>query len=184
MAIISRLPITPFEEMTPAQQAAWNMIAGPRDGNVNGPFPAWIRMPELCKEIQDVSDILRTHTTFDKSVFEMIVLITARAFNARYMWSTHCKFALKSGLTQETIDAINASERPVLDDPTVQLIHDVAFEIAHGHLLPMELFKQAEETLGYDRLTEISTDVGFYLMIASVLNTYDVQPMSADYPLA
>ena len=178
MAIISRLPTPAFEEMTPAQQAAWNMIAAPRDGNVNGPFPAWIRMPELCKEIQDVSDILRSNTTFDKAVFEMIVLVTARAFNAKYMFATHCKFALKSGVSRETIDAINEGKRPVFDNEETELVYDVAYEIANGHLLPLEIYNKAVEKFGYNRLTEISTDVGFYLMIASVLNTYDVRPMA------
>ena len=181
---MSRLPLPVYEELTPEQQNAFRMIAGQRDGVVNGPFPAWIRMPALCKEIQDVSDILRTNTTLKKTVFEMLTLIVARAFNSGYMWGAHAGFAVELGLPQAVIDDINTGRRPMLEDPEDQLIFDVAYEIAAGRPVPIDIYTKAVEILGYERLTEVATDVGFYLMIACVSNTYDVQPTSGALPLA
>ena len=180
---MSRLPPLVYDELSPEQQNAFQMIAGPRDGVVNGPFPAWVRTPALCKEIQDVSDILRTNTTLKKTIFELITLVVARAFNTGYMCGAHAGFAVKLGLPQAVIDDINSGRRPTLEDPEDQLIFDVAHAIAGGKLLPMELYNKAVEVLGYERLTEVVTDVGFYLMIASVLNTYDVQQTPGTQPL-
>ena len=172
------MPPLVYEDLSSEQQKAFQLITSPRDGIVDGPFHAWIRTPALCKEIQDVSNILRTNTTLKKSVFELITLIVARAFNTGYMWGAHAGFAIKLGISQEVIDDINAGRRPTLDDPEDQLIFDVAHELAGGKLFPVDIYERAVDVLGYERLTEVATDVGFYLMIASVLNTYDIQPAS------
>lgn len=180
----SRLPELVYENLSPAQQKAYQMIAGPREGVVNGPFPAWIRTPELCTRIQSVSDILRSNTSLKKAMFEIITVVVARAFSANYMWGAHVSFAMRNGIPKEIIDDINSGKRPVFEDKTDQLIYDISYQLAHGKLLDENLYNEAVEKLGYEVLTEIATDVGFYLMIACVLNTYDVTSNPNSIPLA
>jgi 4-carboxymuconolactone decarboxylase len=169
--------------LTPEQQKAYQLIAEPRDGVVNGPFPAWIRIPELCISIQAVSDILRTKSNLKPYMFETITLIVARKYNANYMWGAHAGFAVKAGLSQGVVDDINHGRKPVFQDEKDQLIFDVADCLAAGRLLPQDLYGKAVETLGIELLVEVSTDVGFYIMIATVLNTFDVPQTPGALPL-
>ena len=181
---MSRLPPLIYEELTSEQQKAYQMIAGPRDGVVNGPFPAWIRTPELCERIQGVSDILRTKTNLKKYMFEMITLVVARKLNAGYMWGAHSGFAVRDGLPQSIIDDINLGRKPVFEDQSDQVIFDVADYLAASKQLPQDVYDRAAALLGIDLLIEVSTDVGFYIMIATVLNTFNVLPTEGTLPLA
>jgi 4-carboxymuconolactone decarboxylase len=181
---MSRLPPLVYEELTPDQQKAFQLIAGPRDGVVNGPFPAWIRLPKLCLSIQSVSDILRTQTNLKPCMFEVITLVVARGYNAGYMWGAHAGFAMKHGLPERIVDDINHGRHPAFADPRDQVIFDVAECLAAGKLLPGKLYDNAIELLGVELLIEVSTDVGFYNMIATVLNTFDVEQKPETIPLA
>lgn len=178
----SRLPELKYEDMTPDQQKAYDLIRSTRP-NVNGPFPAWIRNPELCFRIQGVSDVLRSNSTLGKRTFEMLVIVVARHKNAKYMWGAHANFAIKAGLPEKIVDDINSGVRPVFDTEKEQIIYDVADTLAASKLLPQDIYDKAVEILGYDVLIEVATDVGFYDMIAMILNTFDVQPLPDTIPL-
>lgn len=178
----SRLPELKYEDMSPDQQKAYDLIRSTRP-NVNGPFPAWIRNPELCFRIQGVSDVLRTNSTLGKKMFEVITIVVGRHKNAAYMWGAHARFAMNAGLPESIVDDINSGRRATFEDEREQVIYDVADTLAAGKLLPQELYDKAVELLGYDVLIEVATDVGFYDMIAMVLNTFDVQPLPGTIPL-
>lgn len=179
----SRLPELAYSDMTPEQQKAYDLIASTRNGNVNGPFPAWIRNPLLCERIQGVSDVLRSGSTLGKRLFETVTIVVARRKNAAYMWGAHSGFAIKAGLPESIVDDINCGRRPVFETAREQIVFEVADVLACGKLLPIELYEKAVEILGYDVLIEVATDVGFYDMIATVLNTFDVQPLPGSIPL-
>lgn len=179
----SRMPEIAYEDLTAEQKKAYDLIASTRNGNVNGPFPAWIRIPELCFSIQGVSDILRSNTSFDKRIFEMITIVVARHYCAGYMWAAHSRFAIKAGLSEKIVDEINSGIRPQFASFQEQIIFDVADTLAAGKLLPIDTYEDAVDILGYDKLIEVATDVGFYSMIAAVLNTFDVQPTENSIPL-
>ena len=179
----SRLPELKYEDMTPEQQKAYDLIGSTRNGNVNGPFPAWIRNPELCFRIQSVSDVLRSNSTLGKQLFEAVTIVVARHMNAKYMWGAHSGFAMKAGLPEQIVDDINSGRKAVFPTEKEQLVYEVADTLAAGQTLPIELYNRAVEVLGYDVLIEVATDVGFYDMIACVLNTFDVQPLPGTLPL-
>ena len=180
---MSRLPSLVYEKLNADQKKAYDLVAGPRNGIVNGPFPAWIRKPDLCISIQKVSDILRTNTNLKKYMFETITLVVARHFDARYMWGAHSGFAIAAGLPKNIVDDINNSRRPAFDDEKDQLIFDISDCLASGQLLPQDLYDKSVELLGIDLLIEISTDVGFYIMIAIVLNTFNICQTPSTLPL-
>lgn len=180
---MSRLPPLIYEELSPEQQRAFQLIAGPRDGVVNGPFPAWIRLPELCERIQSVSDILRSKTTLKPYIFETLTIIVARWFNAGYMWGAHAGFAIKCGLPESIVDDINNNRHPVFEDDQDQIIFDVANILVTGKLLPIDIYNRAVEMLGIETLIEVVTDIGFYNMIATVLNTFDVEQKPDTIPM-
>jgi len=181
---MSRLPPLVYEELTPEQQKAFDAIAGPRDGVVDGPFPAWIRLPELCMSIQGVSDILRSKTNLKLYMFETITLVVARRYSAGYMWGAHAAFALRHGLPESIVDDINNGRRALFDDPQDQVIFDVADALAAGKLLPRDLYDRAVDLLGIELLIEVSSDTGLYGMIATLLNTFDIRQKPGTIPLA
>src|ERR1700746_2226026 len=102
----------PLDKMTPAQRTVADAImSGPR-GRMSGPFNAWLRSPELADRLQKVGEYVRFHTSLDKRVNEMAVLMTAQAWGAQYEWYAHAPLAIKAGLDPAVVKAIGAGRKP------------------------------------------------------------------------
>src|ERR1700760_3649866 len=98
-----RFPEIPLDKMTPQQRAVADAImSGPRQ-RMSGPFNAWLRSPELADRLQKVGEYVRFHTSLDKRLNEMAILMTAQHWGASYEWYAHAPLAAKAGLAPETI---------------------------------------------------------------------------------
>ena len=73
-----RFPDIPRDQMTPAQQRAYDAIAGGPRGGVRGPFGALLRSPELADRTQKLGEYLRFSSSLPPRLNEMAILINAR----------------------------------------------------------------------------------------------------------
>ena len=106
--------LTPLESLSldDRQKEILDAIkAGPR-GGIRGPFPAWIRSPELADRGQKLGEYCRFNTSFEPRLAELAIIVCARYWTAQYEWYAHAPLARKGGLSQDVIDAIAAKQRP------------------------------------------------------------------------
>ena len=107
-----RFPEIPLDEMTPAQRAVADaIISGPRQ-RMSGPFNAWLRSPELADRLQKVGEYVRFHTSLDKRLNEMAIIMTAQYWGSQYEWFAHAPMAIKAGLDSTAIAAIGGGRKP------------------------------------------------------------------------
>jgi 4-carboxymuconolactone decarboxylase len=180
---MSRLPDLQVENLTAEQKRIYDEIAGVRHGVVRGPFPIWLRIPELADRANHLGNVLRAKGKLDKRLFELMVLIIARRWSAQYEWYAHAKAALEAGLSPETVEAIQHRRRPESLCEDEQLIYEVITEIADTGTLSESSYDRALAALGLDLLIELITAAGFYTMIALVLNAFDAPVPTGDQPL-
>src|SRR5512147_3041166 len=109
---MSRLPVLQLQDLTAEQKRIYDEIARVRNGVVRGPFPIWLRNPELADRANQFGNVLRMQGKLEKRLFELMVLIVARHWSAQYEWFSHAKAALNAGLSPEIVDAIQNSRRP------------------------------------------------------------------------
>src|SRR5712672_4056076 len=111
---MTRIPIIERADMN-AEQARVYDAAKQSSGIVGGPYLAYIRLPKLFEACQEIRGCLATGP-LSRREQQIVNLVVARHWNARYPWFAQARGALAVGLDQAVIDAINARKTPDLPD--------------------------------------------------------------------
>ncbi len=181
---MSRLPALQLEQLTAEQKRIYDEIAQVRHGVVRGPFPIWLRIPELADHANQFGNVLRISGKLEKRLFELMVLIVARHWSAQYEWFAHAKSALAAGLSPDVVGAIQDRRQPEFVRKDEQLIYEIVSEIVESRTLSQASYDHALAALGHDLFIELVTAAGFYTMIAMVLNVFDAPVPTGERPLA
>ncbi len=168
-----RLKLLSPSEMNAAQKETYEeSIAGKR-GAPPAPMMAWLNSPEMARHATRLGEVLRFDTIFPPKLSEIAILVTARHWTAHYEWYAHKRLALKGGMDPKIIDDIRDRRTPVFDDPTGQMIYDVAKALHEGHGVPKPLYDAAVEVLSLRGVVEIIGLCGYYTMVSMTLNTFE-----------
>jgi 4-carboxymuconolactone decarboxylase len=170
------------EDLTPEQKQVAAAIAGTRGGVVRGPFAIWLRNPPLAAAADRLGTALR-QGSLDKRLFELMVLIVARHYTAQYAWYAHAKQGLEAGLSSAVVDAIRERRKPEFARDDERLIYDVVSEMNDTRTLSQPTYDRAIAALGLDRTIELITAIGFYTMVAIMLNGFDAPVPGGERPL-
>ena len=173
---MARIDPIPMDQMTPDQRRLNDEIAGSRGGGpAKGPFALWLRTPELAEHANAFGSYLRHGTTVPQRLVELAVLVVARTYTAQYEWYVHVRRAIEVGLDEAIIDEIRHRRRPDFKDPKEALVYDMTLEIVEQRQLGDTLYASAKETFGEPALVELIALIGFYVMIAVFLNSFQVE---------
>src|ERR1700730_7228771 len=122
---MARIAAVKKEELTARQQQVYDDIMRSRPrSSLTGPFSVWIHTPDIAEHADRLVNCFRVAPKLDRRLIELIILMLCRDATAKYAWSVHEPLALKEGLTQETIDAIRARQRPDFKRDDERLIYD------------------------------------------------------------
>ena len=121
---MTRISILSPDDMNDEQRAV--VDASKASGKPHrGPFWAYIRNPKLMQNVQNLGACI-ADSTLSAREQQIVILTVARFWGANYPWAVQCRNALKVGLTQEEIDAINARGALPTDDKRELLAHRIA----------------------------------------------------------
>jgi 4-carboxymuconolactone decarboxylase len=162
------------DALSPDQQGVYDaIVAGPR-GTVPAPFHIFLQSAPLADCVQQLGSLLRYGTGLPPRLSELAILITARHWGAEYELSVHVSEARKAGLAEETIAAVCAGRRPALEGDDA-LVHDFASTLYASGDVPDELFAAAVARFGRKTVVELASILGYYSMLAIVLNLFRVK---------
>ena len=180
---MTRIEILKPEDMNEAQRSVYD-AAEASGGPVGGPYYAYIRIPELMCQAQSLRACLHGGPLSGRER-QIINLVIARHWGAKYPWVAQVRGSLAVGLEQEIIDAINVNDAPRLDDPREQAVYSVARELLAGHALSDATYAAAEESLGLEDLVAAVASVGQFAMTCCTANAFEIDPpVDAPTPLA
>lgn len=177
-----RMPPLADDQMNETQkQAVADMLAGPR-GKVDAPYWAIMRSPGLMAAMQQAGAYFRFQCQLDKRLTELAILLTARSWTQQFVWDFHAPLAVKAGVKSASVEAIAEARRPLglADDEAV--VYDFAAEILANKSVSDATYARALALLGETGVMDILGIVGFYSMMATVLNVARV-PLDNDRPL-
>ncbi len=160
--------------MTERQRAVADEIAaGPR-GSLKGPFLVLIHNPELASCVQAVGEHLRFGTTIPKTLIELAILVVAHRWHCEYEWFAHARIAREAGLTAEIISELAIGKMPEPMNADEALVHRFSVETAWDGRPGDVALDRAEERFGRPAVLDLIAIVGYYTMLAMVLNAAQV----------
>ena len=157
-----RIPLPDLKQLdTEQQRVADEVASGPRK-EVRGPMHVWLHSPELASRAQKLGEFLRWGTTLDARISELVILLTARHYDCRYMWNNHVGLALKAGLAQGVIDAIDGGAAPSFSEPDEAAAYAFTTEILDRHAVGNETLARARTALSDRGVVEMGAIIGHY----------------------
>ncbi len=173
-----RIPLPDLKQLDAEQQRVADEVAsGPRK-EVRGPMHVWLHSPELASRAQKLGEFLRWGTTLDARISELVILLTARHYDCRYMWNNHVGLALKAGLAQQAIEAIDAGASPSFPKPDEAAAYAFTTEMLDGHAVGDETLARARTALGDRGVVEMGAIIGHYHNGAIALTIAGIVPPS------
>ena len=182
-----RMPPLPKEQLTEEQAQALAEFVAAR-GQPTGPWNVLLRSPELMKRTRGLSDYLRFESPLPGYLREFVILMTARQWGQSYEWNAHYPLALDEGFSAEMAQAIAEGRRPEGMVEEEAILYDFCMELQRNHSVSDATYERALERFGEQGVVETVSLVGYYTMIAMILNTArtplpaDAKPALAPFP--
>ena len=171
-----RLPeVLNREELPVEQQDLFDYLAGTR-GSVRIPFSLVLNSPEACRRISHLGSYIRFESSIPNAVMELATLSVAREFDCAHEWAQHTRFAREAGASDAAIDAIG--NRRGLDglSPDEALPIQYARELLQDKKVSDATFAAAQARFGNQGAIDLTATVGYYSLMACLLNALEVIP--------
>ena len=180
---MARITIIDRADMN-AEQARVYDAAKQASGIVGGPYHAYIRLPKLFDACQNLRDALSSGPLSQREQ-QIVNLVVARHWNARYPWFAQVRRSLAVGIDQAVIDAINARKTPSLPDARERTCFVVTRELLADKGLSDETYAAAEKAMGLEGLVALVASTGSFSMTCLTAATFGIDPPAANpTPLA
>jgi 4-carboxymuconolactone decarboxylase len=180
-----RLPLLAPASLSPDQQDLYDdmvsvvennfgeLVARRDDGALIGPFNAWLHFPQFGKPAWAFNRSLWEHSVLPAAIHQLVILVTAAKFGARYEIYGHEYFARRAGLAEHKIATIVAGERPGDLTHEEGVAYDMTAALNRGAPLPQTTYQAVLNTFGEQALAEIVFLVGCFSMVGITLNAFD-----------
>jgi 4-carboxymuconolactone decarboxylase len=166
-----RLPPIGAEKMTEAQKKAAADLVTTLGFAPRGPFAVMLRVPEVMDLAGKWRQHLRTRSVLDQRLTEFVILLAARHWTQQYEWNAHAPAAIKAGLKPEIVAAVAEGRRPNQMAEDESALYDLLTELLHTHGVSDPTYARALVKLGEDGIVEATSTVGYYALLAMVMNT-------------
>ncbi len=163
------------ETVSEEHRRHYDSIAESR-GHISGPFAVLLNSPELAGRVGHLGAYVRFEGKLSDEDRELAILTTARAFDCAYEWAAHAPIAREVGVREDAIDVV-ADSLSVEDlQARERVIVEYGRELFENHGVSDETFEAALEAFGESGITELTGTMGYYAMLACVLNAFEVFP--------
>lgn len=180
-----RLAVLNEDNLDTTQRALLeSMRSGPRGKGVipRGPFAVWMHAPAVGQLAQQLGGFCRYQTAVSPRLSEFAILCTARLWRAQYEWFAHAPIAEKAGVSPKTIADLKAGRSPKSAAKDERAIYDFITELYQNKRVSDRTYKRVNDVLGDAATVELVTILGYYSLVAMVLNVFQMMPPE-DAPL-
>lgn len=144
------------------------------DGSLVGPFNTLLLSPVVGDALQSVGAAIRFGCGLSAKVREVAILAVAAQWRSAFEWWAHEPIARRAGLTDAQIAALYAGRTPDFDDEATAAAHALCVTLLAGRRPDDEVFGAARDAFGDGGVMELITLVGYYSLLAQLMDTFDV----------
>ena len=171
---MARIPLIDRVDMNTEQARVYDKAKN-SSGIVGGPYHAYIRLPKLFEACQNLRECLASGP-LSRREQQIVNLMVARHWSARYPWFAQVRRSLSVGLDQAIIDAINARKTPSLADARERTCFAVSSELLANKRLSDETYAAAEQVMGLESLVALVALIGSFSMTCLTATTFAIDP--------
>ena len=171
----SRLPLIDRSALDEESKKAFDAVASNPNSLAGLRGPVGIRMYSagITRNRGRETSYLRYRSTISRKHAELIILVTARAFDAQFEWTYHEPPGQEAGLGQNVIDAVKYN-RPLAGLPEQDAaIIQLGREILGKKTANSDTFAKALQLFGKETLVEIVALYGASANTAILLHAFD-----------
>ena len=192
---MSRLRSLDPEELTGKQRQLYESISGDarrkaarkfkmtsETGALGGPFNTLLYAPEIGDAVQQLGGALRFDSSLPGHLRELAILMVARRWRANYEWYAHAPIAEREGLEVSVIKAVKEGEAPEDAPDDVLTVHRFVSELVETRRVCDETYQETKALIGEQGLVELISVVGYYSLLAGLLNTFEIGVPSGEEP--
>jgi 4-carboxymuconolactone decarboxylase len=188
----ARVPQLEFSDMTAQQREFYDKYAsgvraGPgttfplvdSEGHLMGPPAVWVLSQPLGLALERFGYAIRYELTLPRRAQEMAILMVARHRRSEFERFAHAQAGLRAGLTEDDLAALAAGTEPTLRTVEERVVYEATRRILDSGTLSSAEYEEYAAVLPVPQLFELVTLIGYYLMLATQLSVFDIQPPGA-----
>jgi 4-carboxymuconolactone decarboxylase len=126
--------------------------------------------------LSDLVEHLRFHSSLTDAETELAICCSARASNSDYIWNAHTRLALRAGVPEDALQAVDGFGPVDRLAPDEALIVRFSRELLEEPNVSDQTFEAVRSRYGEKGLMELVALMSVYTMNAAILRAVDFQP--------
>ncbi|MDE0115031.1 MAG: carboxymuconolactone decarboxylase family protein [bacterium] len=164
---MARIPLLDERgDLSEAQQAVFDWVVESR-GRMIRPFEVLLHVPEMARPAAELGHQIRYEGSLSDHDRELAIIAAAQAHRCDFEWDSHIGLARAAGVSEETIAALRHGDE--VDSPDRAIVGFVR-ELCGASTVSDAAWGSAQDRLGPSGVVELSTLVGYYTLLAFVMN--------------
>jgi 4-carboxymuconolactone decarboxylase len=143
-----------------------------------------IYSPEMALRANRLAEYLAEESVLPEKIKRLAALIAARSMDCQYIWNAQAPAGRRAGLSDSLIDALR-ERKPLPDLPVDEaaMVH-YGLELTATKQVSQATFRAALDQLGAQGLTEFTTSIGYFRLLALNANACTIDlPEQRSEPL-
>ena len=146
-------------------------------GSIRGPNSIMLYDPPLAKLTLELGNFFRYNTIVKSPEKELAIITGVREKDCLYVWAAQVAAGKRGGLRDEAIAAVKERREDLSSlTPEERDIVTYVRKLVRTNRVDEALFNTLKDRYGLEWLIETTTVVGYYGMLAGVVNAFDVPP--------
>lgn len=174
--------VTSKEGLEGRQLEVFNSIAGSRPNGVRGPHAVLLNNPDLAGTVEALGRYVRFECSVPQRWRELAILAISVHWKTRYEWYAHSAIALSLGISDDVQRALAAGAEPEFENEDDALVFFYVKQTLQGQDLEPDPFAKLQALLTPNGILDLAALVGYYTMLAFILNTFQVEPPVGTVP--
>lgn len=151
---------------------------------VQGPFQVWAAHDRVMSATLDLLEVFKAPTEAPLDIVKIAILIIARRTDSQFEWRTHEPLAIKAGVRRDLIESIRNRQTPRDMDERESTVFELTMQLLDKNRVQEKTFEDGVRLFGRKGMSELVSAIGFFVMVAAVLNVYEIFPDGEKEPLS
>lgn len=166
----SRVPLLEREDLPEEWRSAYDHVAQSRGGVMPNLFKALANSPGAMEQAAALGEYLRFRSSLPDALRELVTLTVAHETRCVYEWTHHGALAERLGIPPAAITRIGDPDAG--PEPGVEgLAMRYARCLVRGEDIDDQTVDELRSSLGDAGLVDLAVTVGYYVLLARVLNS-------------